>query len=163
MSHAATSRPGRPLRPRRPTLRPMTEADLPAVLEIERRSYDFPWSPGIFRDCLRAGHCCRVLEEAEGRLLGYAILAVGAGEGHVLNLCIDPEHRRQGHGSYLLRRIIQSARRLGAGTLYLEVRPSNKAALRLYERLGFREVGRRKGYYPALEGREDALVLALAL
>ncbi|RMD78948.1 MAG: GNAT family N-acetyltransferase, partial [Gammaproteobacteria bacterium] len=75
----------------------------------------------------------------------------------------DPERRRRGHGGYLLRRLIQIAGRLGARTLFLEVRPSNAAALALYRRLGFEEVGRRRGYYPAMEGREDALVLALAL
>jgi len=147
----------RPLR-----MRPMTEADLPRVMEIERAAYEFPWTEGIFRDCLRVGYCCWVLEEA-GRLRGYGIMSVGAGEAHLLNLCIAPEAQRRGLGRRLLRHLLALARYHGAATVLLEVRKSNRRALRLYRGMGFREIGLRRGYYPAAQGREDALVLARRL
>ncbi len=137
--------------------------DLPGVLAIERRAYDHPWSEGIFRDCLRGGYRCRVGERG-GRLFGHAVLSIAAGEAHLLNLCIDPAHQRRGFGRWLLRRMIDEARAAHAETLFLEVRVSNKPAIRLYLAHGFNEVGVRVGYYPAGEGRrEDAFVFARAL
>ncbi|MFC4726819.1 ribosomal protein S18-alanine N-acetyltransferase [Coralloluteibacterium thermophilus] len=144
------------------SLRPMREADLPAVAAVEQRAYPFPWSPGIFRDCLRAGYACWVAEDARG-LAGYAVLSVAAGEAHLLNLCVAPEHQSRGLGARLLARIIAAARGADAQRVFLEVRPSNAPAIALYDRAGFNEIGRRRGYYPAVGGREDALVLALEL
>ncbi len=139
--------------------RPMVEADLPAVLAIEEQAYEFPWTPGIFRDCLRLGYHCYVIA-GEAGIAGYGILSIGAGESHVLNLCIHPRHRRQGLGSALLRFLMAKARAARVDCILLEVRPSNAAAIRLYRRLGFNEVGLRKDYYPAACGREDALLFA---
>ena len=143
-------------------LRPMRAGDLEAVLEIETDAYPFPWSRGIFEDCLRVDHPAWVLHR-EGRIIGYGVLSVAAGEAHVLNLCIDPALQGRGHGRHLLRALVHLARGRGARQLFLEVRPSNRGALALYESEGFNEIGRRPRYYPARGGREDALVMAMEL
>ncbi len=143
-------------------LRSMTAADLEAVSAIEARAYPFPWSLGIFRDCLRVGYRCWLYEHGE-RIVGYTIMSLAVGEAHILNLCIDPDYQGQGLGRRLLRRLLNLAREGGADTVFLEVRPSNPGALALYLSEGFNEIGRRPGYYPAADGREDALVLAAAL
>ncbi|TCK17630.1 [SSU ribosomal protein S18P]-alanine acetyltransferase [Thiogranum longum] len=143
-------------------LRPMTVNDLERVMAIEPLAYEFPWSEGIFRDCLRVGYCCWCYEE-NGELLGYGVMSVAAGESHILNLTVHPESQRKGIGRKLLMHFIQLARRHGADTLMLEVRPSNTAAIRLYDAMGFNEMGRRRNYYPSENGREDALLLALDL
>lgn len=140
----------------------MREGDLPAVGALETRAYPFPWSPGIFRDCLRAGYACWVIEDA-GAIAGYAILSAAAGEAHLLNLCIAPERQSAGLGTRLLSGMLAVARGLRVQRVFLEVRPSNAPALALYDRAGFNEIGRRPGYYPAHRGREDAIVLALEL
>jgi ribosomal-protein-alanine N-acetyltransferase len=143
-------------------LRPMREADLPAVMAIEQRAYAFPWTQGVFRDCLLANHPSWVLVEG-GHIIGYAVLSVAADEAHVLNLCTAPEMQGRGHGRRLLRALLQLARGRGAHRVFLEVRPSNAAAIALYHDEGFNEIGRRPRYYPARDGREDALVMALEL
>lgn len=143
-------------------IRPLTGADLDAVMEIEIRAYDFPWTQSIFRDCLRVGYCCWCCEN-EGIIQGYGVMSAAAGESHILNLTVHPESQRQGIGSKLLKHFLQLARRHGADTIMLEVRPSNRKAINLYEKLGFNEIGVRRNYYPAEDGREDALMLALNL
>jgi len=140
--------------------RDMQEADLAQVLEIERQVYEFPWTEGIFRDCLRIGYYCCLIE-ADSRILGYGILSSGGGESHVLNLCVHSAARRRGVGYALLNILMDQARQRGADCLLLEVRPSNREALALYQRAGFNEIGLRKAYYPARKGREDALIYAL--
>lgn len=140
----------------------MLQADIDAVSEIENRAYVFPWTPGIFRDCLRAGHQCWVLE-AGATILGYGVLSVAAGEAHVLNVCIAPEYQGRGHGRRLLRRLVDLARWHRAGQVFLEVRPSNPRAIALYRDEGFNEIGQRPNYYPAEKGREDAIVMAMEL
>jgi ribosomal-protein-alanine N-acetyltransferase len=145
-----------------PSLRPMRESDLDAVLEIERRAYEFPWTLGIFRDCLLANYPAWVLAQGD-RIAGYGLLSLAADEAHVLNLCTAPEAQGQGHGRRLLRALLQIARSRGAKRVFLEVRPSNAAAIALYDAEGFNEIGRRPRYYPARNGREDALVMALEL
>ena len=137
-------------------------ADLDAVMEIESRAYDFPWTQGIFRDCLRVGYCCWCYE-IDGLIQGYGVMSVAAGESHILNISVRPESQRQGIGSKLMKHFLQLARRHDADTVMLEVRPSNKLAIKLYEKLGFNEIGVRRNYYPAHQGREDALLLALSL
>ncbi|WP_460454087.1 ribosomal protein S18-alanine N-acetyltransferase [Arenimonas aestuarii] len=140
----------------------MKQADVEAVSAIEKRAYPFPWSPGIFRDCLRAGHHCWVLE-SPGVLLGYGVLSAAAGEAHLLNLCIAPEHQGHGHGRRLLARMMDLARWNRAAQVFLEVRPSNPRAIALYREYGFNEIGLRPNYYPASKGREDAIVMAIEL
>lgn len=143
-------------------VRTMAHDDLPQVSDIEHRSYDFPWSHGVFRDCLLAGYGCYVLERG-GRVAGYAIVSVAAGEAHVLNICVDPDYRRIGYGDRLLDEVLERARRAEVKEVFLEVRPSNVGALSLYEKKGFRKISRRRAYYQARHGREDAAVLALLL
>ena len=144
------------------SLRPMREADLDAVMAIEQRAYAFPWTRGIFRDCLRADSPAWVLER-DRALLGYGVLSVAADEAHVLNVCAAPEAQGQGHGRRMLRALLQVARARGARRVFLEVRPSNRTAIGLYHAEGFNEIGRRPRYYPAVDGREDAIVMAMEL
>jgi ribosomal-protein-alanine N-acetyltransferase len=139
-------------------IRAMTEADLSAVVAVERSAYAFPWSEGIFRDCLRVGYTCRVVELA-GEVIGHGILSVGAGEAHILNICVREEFRCRGVGRRLMDYLLERARVSGMTEAFLEVRPSNTAAIRLYQAMGFRQVGLRRGYYQAVGGREDAAVL----
>ena len=145
-----------------PQLAPMAEADLDAVLVIERAVYTHPWTRGNFADSLRARYQCRTWRQG-GTLLGYFVLLAAAGEAHLLNLSIAPAHQRRGHGTTLLREATVIARARDARGIFLEVRPSNAGAQALYTRFGFRKVAVRRGYYPAQVGREDALVLTLPL
>lgn len=143
-------------------LRAMRETDLETVFTIETQAYPFPWTQGIFRDCLRAGYGCWVLER-DGLVIGYGILSVAAGEAHILNICIAPRAQGLGHGRRLMRRLLDLARWHQADRVFLEVRPSNPRAIKLYDELGFNEIGRRPNYYPAKDGREDAIVMAIEL
>ena len=143
-------------------VRPMCESDIARVVEIERRSYDFPWSAGIFADCIRVGYCSLVLELDDG-LSGYGIMSVASDESHILNVCIAPEARRKGSGKLLMGHLMTYAMEHGALKSYLEVRPSNTAAIALYTDIGFNHVGTRRAYYPACGGREDAYVLSVPL
>lgn len=142
--------------------RPMSLADVSAVAAVERASYDFPWSEGVFRDCVRVGYLCRVIEAA-GEVAGYGIMSCGAGEAHILNICVRSDLRSGGVGRRLMLYLLDRARELHMQDVFLEVRPSNTIAIRLYEHLGFTRVGLRKGYYQAPGGREDALVYKLVL
>ncbi len=146
----------------RVTHRTMLESDIPAVIELENAAYLFPWAGGIFRDCLRVGYTCRVLETGAG-LGGYGVMSMGAGEAHILNICIRADVRGQGVGRRLMTWLLDAARAAGNGWVFLEVRPSNRPAILLYESLGFAPVGLRRGYYQAVGGREDALVYRLDL
>jgi [ribosomal protein S18]-alanine N-acetyltransferase len=141
-------------------VRGMRVEDLATVSAMENASYEFPWSAGIFSDCVKAGHPCWVLC-VDQDIAGYGILSMGAGEAHVLNLCIGPDFRGRGLGRHLLGRLLDIARWNGAERIFLEVRPSNPLARTLYESVGFCEIGRRPRYYPAKNGREDAIVMAL--
>jgi [ribosomal protein S18]-alanine N-acetyltransferase len=142
--------------------RTMVHDDLPQVSDIERRSYDFPWSHGVFRDCLLAGYNCIVLDRGNS-VTGYGILSIAAGEAHVLNLCVDPDFRRLGFGDRLLDEMLLRARSAGVREVFLEVRPSNVNALSLYRKKGFRQIANRRAYYQARYGREDAAVLSLVM
>ena len=143
-------------------IRKMRHEDLPHVSDIERRSYDFPWSHGVFRDCLLAGYQCIVLER-DGDVAGYGVLSVAAGEAHILNLCVDIAWRAHGFGERLLDDMLFRARTSSVREIFLEVRPSNENALALYKKKGFYQVANRPAYYQASEGREDAAVLAKKL
>jgi ribosomal-protein-alanine N-acetyltransferase len=143
-------------------LRTMREEDVPLVMALEKSVYPFPWTEGIMRDCVRIGYGCWTLWQAD-HLVGYLFYSEAVQEAHVLNLCIRPDYRRQGLAQYMMRQLISQLRASGAQTLFLEVRVSNQAALRLYEDLGFNGIGERKNYYPNSEGRENALVMAMHL
>ena len=139
-------------------IRPMRASDVAEVVAIERAAYQFPWSEGIFRDCLRVGYVCRVVDVG-GEMAGYGIMSVGAGEAHILNVCIRDEFRCRGLARKILAYLLDRARSAGMHEAFLEVRPSNTAAARLYHSMGFEQVGVRRGYYQAAVGREDAAVL----
>lgn len=139
-------------------LRPMNEADLPRIHRIELASYDYPWSLGNFADSLRAGYSMWV-REAEGEVIGYYAMMAAAGEAHLLNLTIAPLWRRHGLGRDLLDHCLDRARDHRAGSLFLEVRTSNAAAIALYRGSGFVDLAVRRKYYPARDGREDALIM----
>jgi ribosomal-protein-alanine N-acetyltransferase len=139
-------------------LRPMVPADLPAIHEIELASYDYPWSIGNFADSLVAGYSMWVLE-VEGEVMGYYVLMAAAGESHLLNLTIAPIWRRHGLGRDLLKHSMARACELKADSVFLEVRTSNTAAIGLYHGHGFVDLAVRRAYYPALNGREDALIM----
>lgn len=145
-----------------PVLAAMREQDLAEVMAIEDAIYSHPWTRGNFADSLVAGYECRTWRLGAD-LVGYFVLMVAAGEAHLLNLSIAPAWQRKGHGSLLLREAAGIARTRGARGIFLEVRPSNAGAQALYTRFGFRRIAVRRGYYPAHSGREDALVLTLAL
>lgn len=140
----------------------MTETDLPELMAVEQRIYEFPWTEGNFRDSIRAGYGCWVCRR-DAEFIGYCVFMLGAGEAHLLNLSIAEPWQRKGHGARLLQQILAAARQQGAGLIFLEVRPSNEHGLHLYERCGFKRIGVRRGYYPAQSGREDALILSLDL
>ncbi len=141
---------------------PVRIADVESIGVVERRNYEFPWTDGIFRDCVRAGYVCEQVR-VDGALCGYGILQVAADEAHVLNLCIDRERQRRGLGRAMLEHLTTIAVNAGARTLFLEVRPSNPRAFEMYLAAGFNEVGVRPGYYDSHRGREDAIVMARAI
>ncbi len=138
--------------------RRMGIGDADAAHQIELRAYEFPWSRTVFLNCLEADYDCWLLRKA-GEIIGYGMIAVGAGECHLLNICIASEYQSQGHGRAFLRFLFNRAALLGAHVMFLEVQASNPRALRLYESEGFKQAGVRKGYYPAHNGREDAMVM----
>lgn len=140
----------------------MVEADLDAVIAIEEKVYPYPWTRGIFYDCLHIGYLCRVLEK-NGKIVAYSIMSVAVAESHLLTLVVAIDEQRKGYGKKMLTEMIQQAVIDTANTMYLEVRTSNKAAIQLYYQRGFNELGVRNNYYPAEHGREDALMMALDL
>jgi ribosomal-protein-alanine N-acetyltransferase len=144
----------------------MATADLPAVVDIEAGSYSHPWTAGqLAQSLVDERHRCRVAVPRDGSdaLAGYAVTMAGVDECHLLNLTVRRDWRRLGLARWMLARVVDEARAGGHTAVWLEVRASNEAALRLYEQAGFVTVGRRPGYYPALRGREDALLMTLAL
>ena len=150
------------LKPLEMAFRPMRAEDLDALIKIERAAYPYPWTLGNFRDCLESGYSCWV-GEVEGGLSGYWVMMLAAGEGHILNCCVAPAWQRRGFGRTLVEHLIDTARHHATDVLYLEVRPSNTRAVHLYQRIGFEGIALRRDYYPADQGREDALVMRMAL
>jgi ribosomal-protein-alanine N-acetyltransferase len=144
-------------------MRAMTVADLEAVVAIEAGAYGHPWSRASFIDSLAAGHDARVLLGDEGQVVAYSIVMDGVDERHLLNLTVERQLQRRGLGRRLLQSLVEDARRDGVAAIWLEVRASNDAALGLYRNHGFRQTGLRREYYPARAGREDAVLMTLAL
>src|ERR1700722_13473573 len=140
------------------TIRSMLGADVPEVVRLERSTYTFPWTEGIFRDCLRVNYFCCVVEVGR-RLVGYGVMSIAAAEAHLLNVCVQESFRCRGIGRRVLNHLLHEAGANAAREAFLEVRPSNFAAICLYQALGFKQIGLRRGYYQAVEGREDAIVL----
>ena len=144
------------------SIRPMFEDDVTAIMNIEKNVYDFPWSEQIFHDCLHAGYSSWVLE-ADEILVGYGVMLITSDESHILNLCVHPGYQSKGIGKQLLVHFLDLARSNNIQTVFLEARPTNFKAIRLYINMGFNEIGKRRNYYPTKIGREDALVLAKTL
>ena len=140
-------------------MEPMQTADLDAVARIECQVYDFPWGRGNFADSLTSGYSCWVCRRS-GEVIGYFVVMLALDEAHLLTISVAERHQRKGFGARLLRHAMTIAREGGAKVLLLEVRPSNDKALAMYQHFGFAQIGVRRGYYPAADGREDALVLA---
>lgn len=136
--------------------------DVPWVMEIENAVYTHPWTIGIFRDCIRVGYGCFVYEENEA-IQAYGLISIGANEAHILNICVAPALQGRGLGKKMLRKLLDTAEQKSVDSVFLEVRASNEVAIQLYEQEGFNRIGIRKDYYPATDGKEDALVFARAL
>ena len=143
-------------------IRPMLEEDVARVIAIENEVYDFPWTSGIFNDCMQVGYSCWVFQE-NGEVVAYGVMSVAALEAHILTIVVQPNKQGCGLGNMLLMHLLQIAKRQRAETVFLEVRPSNTAAIALYEKSGFKTIGHRPNYYPAHQGREDAIVMSLDL
>jgi [ribosomal protein S18]-alanine N-acetyltransferase len=135
---------------------------VPAIMALEQQVHAFPWSTGIMCDCIRSRHINQIIE-LEGEIIGYSIVSIGAGESHLLNISVAKDKQRQGIGAKLLLQMISLVRKEQVKVMFLEVRQSNLIACSLYKKLGFIEIGRRKRYYRAATGREDALVLSLSI
>ena len=135
---------------------------LDSVLEIERESNPYPWTARNFSDCIEKGYYSMVIEDKE-RLVGFAIMAISSEESHLLNIGVNKDFRGSGFGEQILKKMIIAAEVMGSKKIILEVRVSNKIAYRLYEKLGFHEIGERKKYYRLPEGREDAYVMSKTL
>lgn len=140
-------------------VRTMTTSDLQDVIAVEKRAYPHPWTLGIFRDCLRIGYNAWVMT-LDDAVIGYGIVMLSPGEAHILNICIDPDYQRKGLGRYLLNHLVKKSNQTDVDMILLEVRRSNEHAQQLYLSEGFHELGVRKAYYPADNGREDAIILA---
>jgi ribosomal-protein-alanine N-acetyltransferase len=139
----------------------MTEADLDAVLKIEYAAFSHPWTRGIFLDGLKSYEIWLMFEGEQQ--VGHGVINVIIDEAHLLNITVKPESQGRGLGLLLLDRLMKRAYELNGRECFLELRASNQSAYRLYERYGFNEIGRRRDYYPATGGREDALVMACTL
>ena len=143
------------------SFRRMTAADIDAVLQIEYAAYSHPWTRGIFTDSLNSYECWLMFEGEQQ--VGHGVINVIIDEAHLLNITVKPQNQGRGLGLALLEQLMRRALELNAGECFLEVRVSNQSAYRLYERYGFNEIGRRRDYYPAVDGKEDALVMACTL
>jgi ribosomal-protein-alanine N-acetyltransferase len=143
------------------SFRPMTEADIESVLKVEYAAFSHPWTRGTFLDSIKSYECWLMFEGSQQ--VGHGVINVIIDEAHLLNITVKPESQGRGLGLRLLEYLMQRAMQLKAGECFLEVRASNQSAYRLYERYGFNEIGRRRDYYPAVGGREDALVMACTL
>jgi ribosomal-protein-alanine N-acetyltransferase len=143
-------------------LRDMTEADLGGVLKIEHEVHAYPWTLGNFNDALRSKYLCMVYE-SDGSILGYAVLMLAIDEAELLDIAVDSKHQRQGLGRQLLEEMMALARRRDMVRMVLEVRASNGAAIGLYRKAGFTDIGLRRSYYPAQNGREDAILMGREL
>jgi ribosomal-protein-alanine N-acetyltransferase len=144
------------------SFREMQLDDLDAIILIEKVNFPFPWTVGNFKDSMTSGHYCVVLE-MDNTIIGYAILMMVLDEAHLLNISVVPSCTGKGWGRYLLNHMMQTGQDKGGLNMFLEVRTSNTSAITLYESIGFNEMGLRPGYYPAHNGREDALLMGVAL
>lgn len=144
------------------TFRPMTTQDLTVVMANEQAAYPIPWSQSVFEDSLSGSNHCWVVM-SEGQVVGHAIVSVVLDEFHLLNICVSPAYQGKGLGRECLEFLIVWAQERNLAMFFLEVRASNEGAIALYHSAGFNEVGVRPNYYPADNGREDAILMTLQL
>ena len=138
--------------------------DLSEVMEIENDVYPHPWTRGNFLDALYSGYEIWAVRDESARLVGYFLLMLSVDEAHLLNIAVRRDVQGQGIGRLLLDNAVACAREQGMNSILLEVRPTNKRAVMVYQRYGFAGIGMRKGYYPSVNNyREDALVMRLTL
>jgi [ribosomal protein S18]-alanine N-acetyltransferase len=142
--------------------RPMQKDDLDTIVAIEQVIFPYPWTRGNFLDSLNAGHSCWVMQQ-DATIVGYAVVMMVLDEAHLLNISVAKAMQGNGLGRLLLEHVMQIGRQYGGLNMFLEVRPSNTSALRLYESIGFNEMAIRRNYYPAKHGREDAVLMGAAL
>lgn len=145
-----------------PHLRTIQQADLYAVYTVEQAAHTYPWSIEILSNCLKTDHQCW-LWQLDAQIIGHGIMLIGGGECSILNLCTHPAYQKRGFGQRMLLHLLNIGREYQADTAFLEVRKSNTAALKLYQRIGFNEIGIRRNYYPHSQGRMDAIILAKTL
>ena len=141
------------------TFRQMVLEDISAVIQLENEVYQFPWTDRIFKDCIRVGYDCW-LAHLGNTIVAHAVISIAAGESHILNLSVTRNHQGKGIGKQFIQFLLNIARNKRAQIMMLEVRPSNIRAINCYSSAGFNEIGCRKDYYPAPNGKEDALLFA---
>ncbi len=141
------------------TFRQMALEDISAVIQLENEVYQFPWTDRIFKDCIRVGYDCW-LAHLGNTIVAHAVISIAAGESHILNLSVTRNHQGKGIGKQFIQFLLNIARNKRAQIMMLEVRPSNIRAINCYSSAGFNEIGCRKDYYPAPNGKEDALLFA---
>ncbi len=141
------------------TFRQMALEDISAVIQLENEVYQFPWTDRIFKDCIRVGYDCW-LAHLGNTVVAHAVISIAAGESHILNLSVTSNHQGKGIGKQFIQFLLNIARNKRAQIMMLEVRPSNIRAINCYSSAGFNEIGCRKDYYPAPNGKEDALLFA---
>jgi len=136
--------------------------DVEKVFAIDEDIYPFPWTEGIFSDCIKTGHLC-IVNEIDNEIVAYGVIGMIVDEAHILNLSVRRDCQGLGYGRELLLYLLTLLKKGEITRALLEVRKSNEVAIKLYQSIGFEEIGNRKGYYPAEDGREDAIVLARAM
>jgi len=141
------------------TFRQMALEDISDVIQLENEVYQFPWTDRIFKDCIRVGYDCW-LAHLGNTVVAHAVISIAAGESHILNLSVTRNHQGKGIGKQFIQFLLNIARNKRAQIMMLEVRPSNIRAINCYSSAGFNEIGCRKDYYPAPNGKEDALLFA---
>jgi len=140
----------------------MTPSDVASVFAIDCQTNDFPWTQSLFEQAVASTKKTSVIEE-QGEILGFSIVSYVVGEAELLNICIAKNQQGKKLGNQLLEHVLAQAKLSENHEMYLEVRASNVAALALYEKHDFNEIGRRKDYYPMKGGREDAILMARSL
>ena len=136
----------------------MRMADLDEVVVLESTVYSHPWTQGNFADALAAGNSAWVVRQ-DGVLLGYCVLMMAPDDAHLLNISVSTAAQRKGIGRGLLEWVDAQTRAHGLASVLLEVRVSNERAIKIYEKAGYARIGMRRSYYPAVGGREDAIVM----
>jgi ribosomal-protein-alanine N-acetyltransferase len=144
------------------SIRNMTVQDIDSIFEIEKQAYPFPWSKSLFEQAVQSTKYCVVLV-LDNKIVGYGIISFVVGEAELLNLCIAPALQGKGLANKLLTHLLEHAANRDNHEMFLEVRVSNAAAIHLYDKIGFNEIGRRKNYYPTVGGKEDAILMAAPL